>query len=188
MPETVFLSGSRKISRLNDCIRARIDNVVAKRLHVVVGDANGADKAMQTYLADKRYSAVTVYCANGQCRNNIGQWDVKAVSVAPGLTGRDFYTQKDVAMAEDADYGLVLWDGKSVGSINNILELAKRGKKVVVYLSIDQQFITLKVPADVSAMIDKCDPLDRAEIQKKSSLTRKLREITDAQQRTMNLI
>jgi hypothetical protein len=188
VPETVFLSGSRKISRLNDRIRARIDNVVTKRLHVLVGDANGADKAMQTYLADKRYSTVTVYCANGLCRNNVGQWDVKAVTVPPELTGRDFYTQKDIAMAEDADYGLVLWDGKSVGSINNILELAKRGKMMVVYLSIEQQFITLRVPADVSALVDKCDPVDRAEIQKKSSLSRKLRDITNAQQQTMDLI
>ena len=32
-------------------------------------------------------------------------------------------TQKDKAMAAEADYGFVLWDGKSSGSISNVFEL-----------------------------------------------------------------
>jgi hypothetical protein len=182
---TIFLSGSRKISRLNDRIRNRIDNVLAKRFHVVVGDANGADKAVQAYLAEKQYLAVTVYCARGQCRNNIGRWIEKAVPVPPGLTGRDFYTQKDVAMAEDADYGLVLWDGKSVGSINNVLELLKRGKIAVVYLSPKQEFATLKQPEDLTKLLADCDPVDREDIRKKTSLDKKLRQIGSPSQQTL---
>jgi hypothetical protein len=186
MSETVFLSGSRKLSRLNDRVRARIDNVLVKGLRVVVGDANGADKALQSYLAEKQYRTVTVFCAQGRCRNNVGGWEERAVPVPAGVTGRDFYTTKDIAMAEEADYGFVLWDGKSVGSINNVLALLKRGKMVVVYVSPRQAFWTVKGPADVEVLIGECDPEDREEIQRKAGLGRKLRDIHAAGQGAMH--
>jgi hypothetical protein len=66
MTYTVFLSGSRKISRLNDEIRLRLKTIISKEFEVVVGDANGADKALQSYLADINYEHVTVFCA-GDC-------------------------------------------------------------------------------------------------------------------------
>jgi hypothetical protein len=182
MGETVFLSGSRKLSRLNDRIRARLDNVLAHGLRVVVGDANGADKALQSYLAEKQYPTVTIFCAQGRCRNNVGGWEERAVPVPEGLTGRDFYTVKDLAMAQEADYGLVLWDGKSLGSINNVLALLKRGKTVVVYVSPRQAFATLKNAMDVEMLIGECDPEDREEILRKTGFGRKLRELQAAGQ------
>jgi hypothetical protein len=126
---TVFVSGSRKISRLNMETRNRLKNVVDKQFSILVGDANGADKVFQKYLAEMRYPNVVVFCSGGHCRNNLGNWNVKNISVDSKLKGRDFYTQKDKAMAAEADYGLVLWDGKSPGSFNNIMELVKNRKK-----------------------------------------------------------
>jgi hypothetical protein len=35
-------------------------------------------------------------------------------------------------MAIEADYGFVLWDGKSPGSLNNIIELLNKNKKAPV--------------------------------------------------------
>lgn len=187
MTQTVFFSGSRKISRLNQLVRSRIDNVIKQRFHVVVGDANGADKAMQSYLADQQYDRVTIYCANGSCRNNLGDWEAKAIPVPEGLSGRDYYTQKDLAMAKDADYGFVLWDGKSVGSINNILEMVELGKPVVAFLTPKHQFFTVKDVSDVSNLLKECDPLDRDAISKKTSLHRRLREISLSRQSTLAL-
>ena len=37
-------------------------------------------------------------------------------------------------MSELADYGFMIWDGESVGTLHNILNLAK-GKLVVVYFT-----------------------------------------------------
>ena len=65
MTTTVFLSGSRNISRLNDAIRMRLQTITDKGFHVVVGDANGADKAIQSYLATMQYANVTVFCVGG---------------------------------------------------------------------------------------------------------------------------
>ncbi len=132
---TVFLSGSRKISRINDAIRQRINNIVEKDFAIIIGDANGADKAMQAYLASIDYPHVTVFCVGSHCRNNVGDWKSEMISASSNVTGREFYALKDKEMAHRADFGLVLWDGKSSGSIANVLEMLKFGKKAELRLS-----------------------------------------------------
>jgi hypothetical protein len=53
--KAVFIGGSGNMSRLNSAIRARLDRIVEQSLPVVIGDANGADKAVQQYLSDRAY-------------------------------------------------------------------------------------------------------------------------------------
>jgi hypothetical protein len=45
-------------------------------------------------------------------------------------------------MAGEADYGLMVWGGWSRGIRNNVQNLLKRGKPVVVFLSTKQIFYT----------------------------------------------
>lgn len=149
---TVFLSGSRKLGRLNDDVRARIHNMIERGFDIVVGDANGADKAFQRYLANRGYRNVRVFCSGRVCRNNVGGWEVREVAADPKLRGRAFHTVKDKEMAAAADYGFVLWDGKSAGSLENMRELSRRGKKTVVYLAPEGRFATVARPADLDAL------------------------------------
>ena len=51
----VFIAGSRQITRLPADVRTRLDVMIEKGFQILVGDANGADKAVQRYLADKSY-------------------------------------------------------------------------------------------------------------------------------------
>ena len=69
----VFIAGSRRLSRLSNDVKRRIDNIIDKGLTVMVGDANGADKAVQRYLRSRHYSNVLVFCMQGGCRNNLGE-------------------------------------------------------------------------------------------------------------------
>lgn len=173
---TVFVSGSRKISRLNMETRNRLKNVVDKQFSILVGDANGADKVFQKYLAEMRYPNVVVFCSGGHCRNNLGNWNVKNISVDSKLKGRDFYTQKDKAMAAEADYGLVLWDGKSPGSFNNIMELVKNRKKALVYFTPDRKFYTLSGLDDAQNLLNRCDRDSLAGIQRRLKLQTKVQD------------
>lgn len=184
---TVFLSGSRKISRLNDIIRNRIKNMVDKDFQIFVGDANGADKAMQRFLADIGYQNVTVFCAGNTCRNNVGDWSTQKIEVSSKLKGRDFYTQKDKEMAAIADYGFVLWDGKSAGSINNVFELLKREKKVVVYLSQKKKFKKISEPQDIENLLKNCDSADYLTISRKTNMNRRMRDFQSSAQLGFNL-
>jgi predicted Rossmann fold nucleotide-binding protein DprA/Smf involved in DNA uptake len=69
----VFIGGSRRLSKLNKDVKRRLDNIIEKGFTVVVGDANGVDKAVQQYLASKHHENVVVFCMAGQCRNNLGK-------------------------------------------------------------------------------------------------------------------
>lgn len=155
--KTIFLSGSRGINRLNEDIRSRVQKIIENNFLVIIGDANGADKALQKFLKDSGYKNVVVFCAGEACRNNIGTWDVHKVFVDASLKGRDFYTQKDKEMAARADYGLILWDGKSAGSINNVFELLKRDKTAVVYFSPGKTFYDIKNLQDAHNLLKHCD-------------------------------
>ena len=155
----VFFGGSRKLTHLNRAIRERANNIVAKGFEVLIGDANGADKAMQKYLAEKGYKNVIVFCMSGTCRNNLGNWQTKAV--ASNRNKRDFgyFAEKDSEMSEQADYGFMLWDGSSKGTLNNIINLLQGNKYVLVYFSPSKKFFTLKSPSELENLLQKCDPI-----------------------------
>ncbi len=146
--ESVFVAGSRALSRLSPQIRQRLDNIMERHLTVLVGDANGADKAVQRYLAKSRYGRVTVYCMDS-CRNNVGEWPIRFHKSEPGVKrDRHYYGIKDAAMAEDATCGFMLWDGVSKGTAANTINLLNSRKRVVLYLSPQKQFFTLRTVED----------------------------------------
>ena len=112
--ETVFISGSRKLGRLNAAIRERLDAIVDRGFRVVIGDASGSDRAVQSFLAERHHRNVLVHCMGSGCRNNVGAWPVHSVS-GRGKRGFQYFALKDAEMAHEADYGLMIWDGKSRG-------------------------------------------------------------------------
>jgi hypothetical protein len=154
---TVFVAGSRQISRLPAEVRSRLDIIIEKGFQILVGDANGADKAVQRYLADKSYPNVLVHCMKAHCRNNAGNWPTREVDAPRGAKGFDYYSLKDRAMAEAAEYGLMLWDGKSKGTVNNVVNLSRDCKPVVVYVAPTRQFLTVKAFDDLKDLLAEGD-------------------------------
>jgi len=102
------------------------------------------------------YRAVEVFCAGGRCRNNVGGWPVRVVEARPGARGFSFYATKDREMTAEADYGFMLWDGKSKGTLLNVLRLVRQGKQVVVYNSALAKFAELRSAADWEAFVPTC--------------------------------
>ncbi len=94
-------------------VRSHLDTMIEKRFQILVGDANGAGKAVQRYVADQSYPNVLVHCMKDHCRNNVGSWPTREVAARRGANGFDYYSFKDRAMAEAAEYGLMLWDGNA---------------------------------------------------------------------------
>lgn len=184
---SVFLSGSRTLSRINDLIRQRLNNMIENNLSIMVGDANGADKAMQAHLAEQGYSNVAVFFVGNLCRNNVGNWPTENVLANPKLSGRNFYSQKDKKMAKIADFGLVLWDGKSAGSIENVFELIKNGKKAVVYYSPEKEFCNISDSEGISSLLKKCDHDVLDSLDKKLGFKRYWNEIEAKKQTSLSL-
>ena len=149
---SVFVGGSRRLGRVNAELGRRLDNIIQKRLRVLIGDANGFDRAAQTYLAEHRYHKVVIYCTAGECRTNVGDWPKQSVEYQGRDRGLEFYTAKDDAMLRDADFGLFAWDGKSKGTLRNIRKMAEQGKPSVVYVSPIRKFVTVRDAQDASAL------------------------------------
>lgn len=139
----IFIAGSISIKHLDPKVKERIDNIIDAAYTVIVGDADGADTSIQSYLHLKGANEVVVYCSGDRPRNNIGLWRVEhvAAKAAPGT--RAFFTAKDLAMASAADFGLMIWDAKSTGTLSNVLELLRRRKKSVVFVNKARQFQTV---------------------------------------------
>ena len=132
----IFIAGPRAISTLASDVKERLHSIYSKNYTVLVGDANGADKAVQKYFAGLNYANVIVYASSGKTRNNLGNWLVEAVPVTVGIKGFEFFAAKDKAMAKAADYGFMLWNGESKGTLNNIINLLRDNKKALVHLSL----------------------------------------------------
>ena len=151
----VFIAGSRALTRLNEPLRRRLDRIMAEQFAILIGDASGADKAVQVYLAAKEYETVTVYCTGPRCRNNLRPWPIKTVAPPPGVrSGFDYYAAKDQAMAADASHGLMIWDGESRGTFTNVVNLVAQHKPVIVYLSHARAFRNLYTTADLFSVLD----------------------------------
>jgi hypothetical protein len=147
--QCVFVAGSRALSKLNAQVKERLDNIVKQNLTVLVGDANGADKAVQRYLAERSYQHVVVYCME-LCRNNIGNWPTHAEKMGPGVPhDRHYYGVKDLAMAKDASCGFMIWDGTSKGTLTNVINLLGAQKKVLLYHSPKKRFFTMRTTGDL---------------------------------------
>ena len=153
----VFIGGSRKISNLDKAIKDRIDNIIQNEYIVLIGDANGADKSVQHYLFDKKYKNVLVFCMGDKCRNNIGSWQTKSIEVSRSKKDFSYYSIKDLEMAKAADYGFMIWDAQSNGTLNNIVNLLKENKKTLLYFSPNRNFFTLATIDNLEELLAKCD-------------------------------
>jgi hypothetical protein len=153
----VFVGGSRRIIRLDAEVRQRLDRIVDKRLPVVIGDANGADKAVQRYLSERKFEPVEVFSADESPRNNVGGWPVRVIRPGHARKDFDYYASKDRAMAAAATVGLMLWDGQSRGTLMNVLRLADQSKPVVVYVQPRKGFVDVRTQSDLATLLSEVD-------------------------------
>jgi hypothetical protein len=131
----IFISGSISIKKLSKNAIECLEQVIKENRTVLIGDANWVDKAVQQYLFEQKYQNVIVYFSGEKIRNNIGSWQTKQIPNPENLTGRDRYQLKDKAMAEDCNDGMMVWDGKSKGTKDNVDYMEKLGKKYSIVVS-----------------------------------------------------
>jgi hypothetical protein len=130
----VFISGSIKIKDVPKCAIEKINSIIDKNFQILIGDAKGVDSLIQKYLVKKSFQNVVVYFAGDSIRNNLGNWPTKQIIGNNKEKGRDLYTLKDIEMAVDADYGLMIWDGESKGTLANIKQMKNRNKRFFVIM------------------------------------------------------
>lgn len=151
---TVFIAGSMHIKHLDPKVKERIDNIVTSEFEVVLGDADGADTSIQQHLFSLGYSKTTIYCSGLNPRNNVGKWPVHMVETKYSEGSRAFFTAKDLVMTEVADFGLMIWDTKSTGTLNNVIELLARKKKSVIFVNKEKTFKTVGTVEQLNTLVE----------------------------------
>lgn len=143
----VFISGSISIEKIPQCAINSLDKMIENECEILVGDALGVDSQVQEHFKNKGYIYLTIYTIEKEPRNKKSdEFDVKKVKIdelekdenkieydKPQAnskpTNREKQGKKDMKMVEDCDFALCIWDGKSKGSYNNMLNLIKSNKK-----------------------------------------------------------
>jgi predicted XRE-type DNA-binding protein len=175
---TVFIAGSISISHLHEKVQERINKIVSSDLNVVVGDADGADTSIQQCLHDYGANKVTIYCTGDKPRNNVADWPVHRVHSNAREGSRAYFTAKDLEMARSSDYGLMIWDCKSTGTLSNVIELLKEKKKSVVFVNKNKDFITIAEKTHLDHLLHFMSAHARAKAEEKIGLSEKIAELT----------
>ncbi|MBA7564335.1 hypothetical protein ES708_05998 [subsurface metagenome] len=182
----VFLSGSMKIKNLDKRVIERLRNIVDSQFTVIVGDADGVDSAFQEYLMVNKFNSVLVYCTGKVPRNNLGYWETKNITSIYKPGTRDYFTAKDKAMADDCDYGFIVWDTRSTGTLSNAIELVQRNKMALVFINKIKQFLTIKNAQDLEELISFMSDTSLKKAEVKIGLLKKIELIKCSQQDLFN--
>lgn len=178
---TVFIAGSISISRLHEKVADRIKKIVSSDFNVVVGDADGADTSIQECLQRYQAGKVTVYCTGNLPRNNVAKWPVHRVVSKAKMGTRAYFTAKDLEMARDSDYGLMVWDCKSTGTLSNVIELLKENKKSVVFVNKNKEFVTISDKTGLERLVAFMSDHARTKAEEKIGLAAKIASIAHEQ-------
>lgn len=170
----VFVSGSMKIKNLDDKVIDQLNNIIASKYSVIVGDADGVDSSIQEYLKLRGVSTVTVYCSGEKPRNNLGHWNTKSVVATSQPGTRAYFTAKDKKMAADCDYGFMVWDARSTGTLSNAIELVERKKIALVYVNKAKQFLKVKEVQDLEKLLGFMSEMSLRKADDKIGLLRKV--------------
>ena len=130
----VFLGGSIRLNTLPTSVKQLITEEISRGSSFAVGDAAGIDLAFQQFLNNQSVRALTVFHSD-ILRNNIGNWPTEFVHSELKSSGKDKFTVKDRKMANLSDCGIMVWDGKSAGTLANVIDLLEQEKLCQIYIS-----------------------------------------------------
>ncbi|ETR70838.1 MAG: hypothetical protein OMM_02945 [Candidatus Magnetoglobus multicellularis str. Araruama] len=170
----IFISGSIRIKNIDKKVEKRIDNIINSNFPILLGDANGVDTSVQKFIKSKAYKNVIIYCSGEHVRNNIGRWKVKKIHTGHYKKTRLFYTAKDIQMAKECDYGLMVWDTTSTGTLNNVYELLRQGKKSLVFLNNMKEFILVSNVDEFQKLLSFMEKSSFEKADKKVQLKQKI--------------
>ena len=71
-------------------------------------------------------------------------------------------------MAQEATVGLMIWDGKSVGTLLNAFRLLSLQKKVVIYSVPEKRFVEMRNGTEWDSFITSRDTLLRRKVEERA--------------------
>ena len=85
-------------------------------------------------------------------------------------------------MAADCDYGFMVWDARSTGTLSNAIELVERKKIALVYVNKAKQFLKVKDVQDLEKLLGFMSEISLKKADDKIELLRKVEGLKFSQQ------
>ena len=131
----VFISGSKTVHTLPETVKALLNCYCRYGCTFLIGDCGGTDRLVQEYLFEMNYPDVVVYVSGGHIRTCVGDWPVRHIPVLKHIRGFAFYRQKDIAMAQECDAAVMLWDGITRGTYCNMKDIRRLQKPFTLFMA-----------------------------------------------------
>ena len=134
MKKSLFISGSMSINTLPIFIQKTLEKIFQeKKYTLLIGDASGIDTLVQKYCNQRTFYDVEIFSIFQNPRNYISKNFTPHFIQTTEKNPRKKQQEKDIAMTKKSDALLVIWDGKSKGSYENILRGLEQNKHIEVF-------------------------------------------------------
>jgi len=165
----VFISGSRSQNEIPVSIQKSLEAIIQQNIHILIGDSEkGVDNNILDYLRlDSVYPHVEVFTVNQNARVKVeSKWTKRHIETEPESKGQEKQMVKDRMMADEAHWGLAVFDpfsktrfGKlrvSSGTLRNTIQMLLEKKPVKFHYVYESELkeSKLKTIEDLKEVLD----------------------------------
>ena len=163
----VFISGSRSQRSIPKAAQDSLEAIIKQGIEVLIGDSSkGVDNEIIDFLRVPLYEHVTIYTISSSPRvRPEPEWHTLTIEADPGMKPQQRQMVKDRAMANDANWGLALFNPMeknrygalqvSAGTLRNTIQMLLQGKLVKFFYLFEGEMkcYNLKELEDLESLI-----------------------------------
>lgn len=126
--------------------------MLERRCHrYLIGDADGADAWFDAYVAARWSTPACIFHSGERPRRNPLNRETERV---PPMAGdRTQHSRKDTAMALYCDAAVMIWDGSSQGTLENVENVVRLCKPCFVYSTVTDRMSIVLEPDGVGRLV-----------------------------------
>ncbi len=178
----VFISGSRSQRSIPKVVQDSLEAIIEQGIEILIGDSNkGVDSEVIDFLRVPLYEHVTIYTISNSPRvYSEPEWQTLTIEADASLKPQQRQMVKDRAMANDANWGLGLFNPieknrygalqVSAGTLRNAIQMLLQGKMVKFFYMFEGEMNcrNLKKLEDLESVIKgyQFEKLDNSEAER----------------------
>jgi len=147
--------------------------MMAEQCLFLVGDAKGSDTAFQEYLRQKNYGQAIIFTSMDEPRNNLGNWSFEVIKASLKSKSHALHAFKDREMCKRADAGIMNWDSASAGTLSNVIDLVRQGKKCYLWIAQKNEFLNVIDDLELDDLLVKNEQVAQAATKRLSSFKKR---------------
>ena len=161
----INVGGTKNIDNLPECVQTRLKELAGEKNGFIMGTNVGADVLLREFLSKDAKASVNVYVPEDEKVSfegaNVTHFkpryddEDKRRTHEKFMHGSFIFPDADFSLLKDAEYGFFIWDGESLRTFMNILEMVWNKKPVEVYSEKTDNNYKIEKAEDLKKLVDK---------------------------------